>query len=332
MNRRDWVEASAAAILGLGLPSGIVFADECDQATGIDEQAANEPDVDGLDVIDCHTHFYDPQRPEGIPWPGEDSSLFRTVLPQHLRALKKFRPVTGTVVIEASSRLEDNAWLLELASDDPFVVGIVGNLTPGDAEFARHVKRFTADPLYRGIRISSALVRELLKGNAAESLRPLVDHDLTLDVNGGPDTPALLADLAERVPDLRIVQNHEGNVPITADAPPADWRQGIEAAAKQPNVYCKISALPHGAAREGKPAPRDLEFYRPYIDVVWNSFGDDRVIYGSDWPVSERVSSYFDQQRVVMEYAFEKGDEATRKFCSLNAKRAYKWVDRPGRL
>ncbi|MEM7013931.1 MAG: amidohydrolase, partial [Verrucomicrobiota bacterium] len=63
---------------------------------------------DDLDVIDCHTHFYDPTRPEGVPWPGEGSALYRTVLPKHLRGLKAFRPVTGTVIVEASPWVEDN--------------------------------------------------------------------------------------------------------------------------------------------------------------------------------------------------------------------------------
>jgi L-fuconolactonase len=74
-----------------------------------------------------------------------------------------------------------------------------------------------------------------------------------------------------------------------------------------------------------------LDFYRPYIDVVWNAFGDDRVIYGSDWPASESAADYAAQQRIVMEYAFAKGDGVARKFCSLNAKHIYKWVERDGR-
>lgn len=59
---------------------------------------AEEPIAD-LDIIDCHTHFYDPTRPEGIPWPGKGTALYRTVLPKHLRALKQLRQVTGTVIV-----------------------------------------------------------------------------------------------------------------------------------------------------------------------------------------------------------------------------------------
>ncbi|MBM83846.1 MAG: amidohydrolase [Planctomycetaceae bacterium] len=292
--------------------------------------AADKSDAD-LDVIDCHTHFFDPTRREGIPWPRKGTPLYRTVLPKHLRELKHFRRVTGTVIVEASDRLEDNAWLLGLAKDDPFVVGIVGRLEPGSADFAKHLKRFAANPLFRGIRISVGLLRKLLDKNDLDDLKLFADRDLALDVNGGPDTPAELARLAERLPDSRIVLNHIGNVRITSDPPPKDWVKGIRAAAKHKNVSCKISALCWAAAHGGKKASRDLGFYRPYIDVVWNAFGDDRVIYGSDWPASERAADYAMQQRIVMEYAFDKGKDVTRKFCSLNAKRIYKWVEREGR-
>ncbi|MDA1231156.1 MAG: amidohydrolase family protein [Planctomycetota bacterium] len=314
INRRQWIAGSVVGTVGLGLHSLLA-----------DESTAE------LDIIDCHTHFYDPTRPEGVPWPTRGTPLYRTVLPQHLRDLKQFRRVTGTVIVEASNRVEDNAWLLELAKDDPFIVGIVGNLTPGTPEFAGHIKRFTADPLFRGIRISAKLLQDLLQQDNIEDLRLLADHDLELDVNGGPDTPDTIAKLAMQLPSLRIVLNHIGNVRVTADAPPAEWQTGIQAAARHPSIFCKISALVEGAARDGQKAPDDLAFYKPYIDVVWNAFGDDRVIYGSNWPVSDMAADYEKLQRIVMEYAAEKGTAATQKFCSLNAKQAYKWVERPGR-
>jgi len=314
INRRTWIAGSLSGMVGLSLGTGMA-----------DDSKAS------LDIIDCHTHFYDPMRPEGIPWPAKGSPLYRTVLPKHLRALKQFRPVTGTVIVEASPRVEDNAWLLDIAKDDPFVVGIIGHLTPGTAEFAGHLKRFAANPLFRGIRVSSRLVDGLIAKKSLGDLKLMADHDLALDVNGGPDTPAIVAKLAAQLPALRIVQNHIGNVHITSNAPPVKWQEGIQAAAKHPNVFCKISALVEGAARNGKKAPDDLAFYKPYLDVVWNAFGDDRVIYGSNWPASDPSASYFKLQRIALEYAFKKGDKATAKFCSLNAKRAYKWVERSGR-
>lgn len=301
-------------------------------------QAADEAPIE---IIDCHTHFYDPSRPEGVPWPAPGSPLYRTVLPRDLRAQKQYRPLTGTVVVEASPRLEDNAWLLELAANDPFLVGIVGHLKPEEPEFAQHVKRFAANKRFRGIRISVGVLKSLLDQDRWSVLRTLAEHDLSLDVNGGPDSPATVARAAAKLPELRFVINHVGNVRITGDAPPTDWAAGIRAAGERPNVFCKISALVEGAAPRGAAAkevkakeasvPTDLSFYVPYVDVVWKAFGDDRVIYGSNWPVSDRAADYFTVQRLAFEYAASRGSEALRRFAAENARRAYKWFDPSGR-
>jgi predicted TIM-barrel fold metal-dependent hydrolase len=102
----------------------------------------------------------------------------------------------------------------------------------------------------------------------------------------------------------------------------------MRAAARAPNVFCKISALVEGAARDGKKAPVDLEFYRPTLDVVWDAFGEDKVIYGSNWPVCELAAEYQTVQRLSMEYVRQKGPEALKKFCASNASRAYRWISR----
>jgi predicted TIM-barrel fold metal-dependent hydrolase len=282
-----------------------------------------------LDIIDCHTHFYDPTRPEGVPFPGKGTPLYRTTLPEHLRAQKMFRKVTGTVIVEASPWVEDNAWLLKLAEKDPFVVGIVGNLQPGTPAFAKDLKRFAANPLFRGIRISGALLEKLLEADALGDLQRLADHDLALDVNGGVDA---VARLAARMPSLRIVVNHSGHAPVTAAGPTAAWTEAIRAAAQHPKVFCKISHLVRRAEHEARaPGTTELDFYRPYLDAVWDAYGEDRVIYASNWPVSDSISDYEALQRISLLHAFEKGDAATRKFCSLNAQKAYRWVERPGR-
>lgn len=291
------------------------------------------------ETIDCHTHFYDPTRKEGVPWPHKKSSLYRTVLPQHLRAIKKPRAITGTVVVEASKWVEDNQWLLGIAKDDPFIVGVVGNLKPGTEGFKKHLIRFAANPLYRGIRISQNLIRKQQQGSTTwrKDISLLIEKDLSLDVNGGSTMAMTVAELAKKNPELRIVINHISNVTIDGQQPPADWAKGMRAAAKNKNVFCKVSALVEGAMRsdavkkKGK-APNDLQFYKPTLDVVWDAFGDDRLIYGSNWPVCERAESYATLQQLVIDYVTPKGKETLQKFFAGNAKRVYKWIDRKNRL
>ena len=94
-------------------------------------------------ILDTHTHFYDPTRPEGVPWPGkEDAFLYRTVLPAELKSIAKPLGVTGTIVVEASAWVEDNQWVLNLAKTETFIQGLVGHLKPGKPEFKTDLERF----------------------------------------------------------------------------------------------------------------------------------------------------------------------------------------------
>lgn len=279
-----------------------------------------------VEVIDAHTHFYDPTRLEGVPWPSkDDKTLYRRVMPAEFKEVARPVGVTGTIVIEASPWLGDNQWLLDLAKDDPFLLGVVGHLQPGTEMFDANLRRFAANPKYRGIRIG---VRELTKREEEtaylDDLRRLADHDLELDVNGGPETPAAVARLARRLPNLRIVINHVGNVRIDGKAPPEAWLTGMKEAAARPNVWCKVSSLVGGTGRTDGTAPRDAAFYRPVLDPLWAAFGDDRLIYASDWPVSERFVPYAAVHGIVREYVTAKGPAAARKFFSQNARVAYK--------
>jgi predicted TIM-barrel fold metal-dependent hydrolase len=287
-----------------------------------------------LDIIDCHTHFYDPSRPQGVPWPGKTSQHYRIALPHHLKQLKTHRKVTGTVIVEASAWVEDNQWLLDLAKNEPFIVGIVGRLHPGSAEFAKNVERFKKNELFRGIRSSAGLVNKLLDAGKLDDFKRLADADLVLDVNTSRDNPSpqCAARLAKAVPDLRIVINHCGGARIADAGPDPDWTKGIHDAAKQPNVSIKISALVESAFSNSGKVPRTLDLYRPYLDVIYNAFGEDRVMYGSNWPVSDMAADYETLQGIIMQYMAEKGDAPMRKYCALNAKKIYKWVERPGRL
>ena len=94
-------------------------------------------------IIDTHTHFYDPTRPQGVPWPApDDKILYRTVLPENFAQVAVPEGVTGTVVVEASGWLEDNQWVLDLAAVDPLLVGLVGQIELGSAQFDAELARF----------------------------------------------------------------------------------------------------------------------------------------------------------------------------------------------
>jgi L-fuconolactonase len=201
MTRREFIETTAVAALSVGCAT-------TRRAT---------------DIVDTHTHFYDPTRPQGVPWPEKkDSFLYRPVLPAELKRIAQPLGVRGTVVVEASAWPEDNAWVLELAKNDPFILGLVGHLNPGQREFRQDLERFSAHPLFRGIRIGGAAIA-LSDADFIRDTRLLAHHGLSLDVLGGPDSLPKVAALADAVPELRIVINHCAGVQIDGKAPAADW-------------------------------------------------------------------------------------------------------------
>ena len=103
-------------------------------------------------------------------------------------------------------------------------------------------------------------------------------------------------------------------------------RFGDLRAAANPHVYCKVSGLVENT--EDMPSPTDVAYYAPTVDVLWDAFGADRLVYGSNWPVSERFADYATVQRVVFQYFNAKGVVAAEKYFWRNATAAYKWLDR----
>lgn len=280
-------------------------------------------------AIDTHTHFYDPTRKEGVPWPGKDDKLlYRRVLPDEFKELARKHHVTGTVVVEASPWVEDNQWLLDLAAREPFVVGVVGRLDPAGDDFPKLFARFAKNERFRGIRVNHGDLKKGLDQKAyLQNLRLLVEHDRALDVNGGPDLPADVARLARALPELRIVINHEANLRIDGKEPPEAWRKGMKAAAEGKRVVCKVSALAEGTGKKERDAPAEVAFYRPVLDALWETFGEDRLLYGSNWPVSERAASYATLYGIVSAYFGAKGRGPLAKFLRGNALAAYKPVE-----
>jgi L-fuconolactonase len=277
------------------------------------------------EILDTHTHFYDPSRQQGVPWPPPgDRLLYRPVYPEEFKKLAQPHGVSGTVVVEASPWLEDNQWVLDLAAKEPFLLGLVGNVKPGRPEFPAELKRLAGNPLFRGIRIG---VWEKSPGidvpEVLRDLKLLADLDLALDLLIGPNQLGAVARLAANLPSLRIVVDHCANVPINGATPPSPWLDGLRDCAIQRNVFMKVSGLVEGTGRNDGSAPAEVEFYRPTLDAIWNTFSEDRVIYGSNWPVSARFADYATVLKIVRDYFSAKGRGAAQKYFSSNARKVY---------
>lgn len=264
-------------------------------------------------VVDTHLHFYDPSRPQGVPWPAkEEKVLYRTVLPAEFEKLTAPYGVTGAIVVEASPWLEDNQWVLDLAARSPIILGMVGHLDPGTSEFRRHLARFHRNPLFRGIRVNGdAISKGLQQKEFLEDLSRLAEADLELDAIGNTAMLPVLVRLTDRLPKLRIVINH---LPFDWPSPPP----ALKELGQRPQVYAKVS----GVLRKNGGN------YQRSLDELWDAFGPDHVVYGSNWPVSDLVGPYDAVFRVVHEYFEKKGPEAAEKYFWRNSQAAYRWVSR----
>lgn len=218
--------------------------------------------------------------------------------------------------------------MLDLAAKEPFIVGFVGNLPVGTKEFAGHLKRFAANKLFRGIRLRDRKLEGTLDDPAFVSdLKLLVDHNLSLDLVGGGEILPYADRLAKEVPSLRIIIDHLAGLVVDGKPPPADWVQQMKALAQWSNVYCKLSGLVEGTGRSDGSAPGDVAFYQPVLDVMQEMFGPERLIYASNWPVSERFAPLTTVQGIVADYYRGHGRRVEEQVFSRSSKAAYRWVE-----
>lgn len=274
-------------------------------------------------IIDTHTHFYDPTREQGIPWPNEDDPvLYRTVLPRNFLEIAEPVGVTKTVVVEASGWLADNDWILGLAADESCIVGFVGNLNPAEEASRTHLDRLSENPLFRGIRIRGIGLQEATAGVGFQNLEHLASRSLALDVLVRPGELEQLADLVRSLPDLAVVIDHVAHVPVDGGTPDSTWQEGMRILGGFPHVYCKISGLVEAAVQS--PAPSDPSFYRPVLDVLWQSFGEKQLLYASNWPVCEKAASYATVFDILQTYFRNLGDRVFDFVFCKNAIEAYR--------
>ena len=278
-----------------------------------------------IPAIDTHTHFYDPTRSNGVPWPRpEEKNLYLPHYPLQFRALTAPLNVVGTVVVEASPWVEDNQWILALAKENSEIVGFIGNLKLGAPEFPALLNRFSANPVFRGLRVGEKLIAEGLGQAAFErDLQRLGERKFTLDVIGGATLLPHIPRITKLTPKLRIVIDH---LPFAAwDNNPAAMKTALIEVARLPQVYAKVSNVVRRVAGQ---VIEDSAAYRPGLDVLWEMFGADRIVFGSNWPVSKLVAPYNSLYKIVAKYFGEKGQANAEKFFWRNSRRAYSWLPR----
>ncbi len=282
---------------------------------------ADEPPA----IIDCHVHLWDIARPAGLGWMKHDNKpLYRSFLAADHESIAKVNGVSGIIVVQAGQSLPDNQWNLDITAHNPRLYrGVVGNFseTIGTPAFRPLFEKLCENPRYVGYRLSGRYQEKLTDAFYAD-LRLTAQKDRAVDFLTGGYSLADIAEIARRVPALRILINHLGGVKLDGKPLAPEWAAQFRTLAKQPNVHCKVSAL--FGRWEKQPAPQDLAAYAEVLDLAFESFGENRLIYGSDWPVTEQTADYPAVLRLTRAYFDRKGPAISDKLFRQNAVAFYR--------
>ncbi|GGE45640.1 metal-dependent hydrolase [Pullulanibacillus camelliae] len=243
--------------------------------------------------IDAHQHFWNLEK-VAYPWLTADyGSIFRTIEAPELEHHLKKAGIDQTVLVQAMDSYEDTDYMLETAAHFDWIGAVVG-WVPLDQpdEAARRLEVYRNHSVFKGVR---HLIHEesdpdwVIRDEVIEGLRVLAGYDLSFDVVAVfPHHLKHVPYLCEQVPNLRMVIDHLAKPPIKEQGW-EPWASQLEAAARYPQVYAKVSGLNTAAADTAEWSARDLQ---PYIDWAIETFGAGRLMFGSDWPIANLAGDY----------------------------------------
>jgi L-fuconolactonase len=271
--------------------------------------------------IDAHQHFWDVKRFQ-YPWmPKGASPLRRDFLPSDLAPILKRNRFEGSVLVHANVVLEETSWLLELASQHDFIRGVVGWVDLTDPRVGATLDELQRHPKFKGVR---HLVHDepdvgwLMRDDVLRGLGELARRGIPYDLLLRPPHLQHVPRLAERVPELRMVIDHIAK-PLIAAQRMDGWAEDMEAAAKIPQVFCKLS----GMITEADPGGWKSDHLRPYVQHVLSLFGPDRLMFGSDWPVCTLAGTWKEVLAAFTQAIGPQPAEAREKLLGGTATRFY---------
>jgi L-fuconolactonase len=239
--------------------------------------------------IDAHQHFWRLSRGDYAWLTPELGPIYRDFAPDDLRPLLASAGIGRTVLVQAAPTAAETDFLLDLAADEPLVAGVVGWVDFEAADAAHRIAALAARPKLVGLRpmIQDLADDRWMLGDAiAPALLAMADEGLTFDALVFPRHLPVLRTFARRYPGLDIVIDHAAKPDIAGGAT-RDWARDIRAIAVETRLVCKLSGLVTEAGPDWSP-----EVLKPYVEVLVESFGADRLMWGSDWPVVTLAGSY----------------------------------------
>jgi L-fuconolactonase len=244
-------------------------------------------------TVDAHHHVWDLDvRDQDWITGDEMAAIRRSFAIDDLRPLAAASGVTATIMVQTVTVPEETPEMLALAAADPLVAGVVGWTdleSPAVAATLAELKDLPGGQKLVGIRHQVQSEPDpgwLRRSEVLRGLRAVADAGLVYDLIVRPHQLEAATDAAAAVPGMTFVLDHGGKPPI-ASGVLEPWARALRALAARPNVVCKLSGLVTEAA-----AGTTASGFAPYVDVILNAFGPDRVMFGSDWPVCLLATGY----------------------------------------
>ena len=249
--------------------------------------------------IDSHHHFWH-YSPEAHDWIDESMSAIKAdFLPPDLELLQKNLGFDGAVTVQVQQNLEENDYLLDLASQSEHIKGVVGWVDLRDNNVDEALEKYSDHPLYVGVRhiVQGEADGFMLDDSFLNGIGRLKHYELTYDILIYARQLAEATEFASRFPDQPFVIDHIAK-PDIKNKKFAEWDEQIRRIAELENCYCKLSGMVTEADWDNWAKS---DFY-PYIDTVLEVFGPERLMIGSDWPVCLLGGSYESVMSIVIDY------------------------------
>jgi predicted TIM-barrel fold metal-dependent hydrolase len=256
--------------------------------------------------------------------------LYRDVLPAEYKALASRYGIVSTGIVEASPLFEDNQAVLEMVKGDRFFSFLVAQVDIGSPDLLAGLDKLAKDPRVVGVRAFLWTGKITLDATQLTQLRAVAARGMTLDIvsRGALNPKSEVSALARAVPGLRIIIDHLAGAKGAHPSP--DWELDIRRLAdRHQNVFMKFSSffdMYNPVATEDEPwqSPTTLEAYRAHFDVLMTAFGEDRLIWGSNWPVSDLGGDFGRQIELAEEYLEPFGPKVRDKVMFGNARDFYR--------
>ncbi len=272
-------------------------------------------------IIDSHQHFwqYDSVKHSWID--DEMAVIRRDFTPSDLAAVFKENGIDGCVAVQADQTETETAFLINLAHTYDFIKGIVGWVDLRNAAIESVLEQYSTEKKIKGFR-------HVVQGEADHNfvLRPAFLHgisvlekfDYTYDILIFPHQLGAALEFVRRFPNQKFVIDHLAK-PYIKDGFFDGWASQMKAIAKHENVLCKIS----GMITEADYNAWNKAQLKPYIDLVFDAFGTNRLMYGSDWPVCLVAGSYKQVKDIVLDYIADLSSEEQKNIMGHNAVQFY---------